>query len=123
MEIKYASKKIEEQCINIKAASKLFGGNQILVKSLFSRINALQNAIVIKDIITLPTFRFHSLKNKQNKDLEGYFAIDVKSRKEPWRIIIQPLNQNKNPFVPCKIDEISMIVRIIEIKEVSKHYE
>lgn len=123
MEIEYASDKVKEQCTNLKSASKLFGGNKPLVKSLFARINALENATVLKDIITLPTFRFHALKNKQNKNLEGYFAIDVKSRKEPWRIILQPLNNNKLPFSPCNIDEIVMVVKIIEIKEVSNHYE
>ena len=26
--------------------------------------------------------------------MEGYFAIDVKSRREQWRIILQPLDKN-----------------------------
>ncbi|MBO4415149.1 MAG: type II toxin-antitoxin system RelE/ParE family toxin [Lachnospiraceae bacterium] len=43
--------------------------------SLFSRINAIEQAVVIKDIIVMPTFRFHQLKGK----LKGYFAIDVKT--------------------------------------------
>ena len=57
------------------------------------------------------------------KDLEGYFAIDVKSIREPWRIILQPLNMDKQPYIPCNIDEIAVSVKIIEIVEVSKHYE
>ena len=28
-----------------------------------------------------------------------------------------------NPFAPCNIDEVSGIVRIVGIREVSKHYE
>ena len=47
---------------------------------------------------------------------------DVKSRREQWRIILQPLDESKNPFTPCDIDQISSYVRIIEITEVSKHY-
>lgn len=39
----------------------------------------------------------------------GYFAIDVKSRKEPYE--------------PCNIDEIAGCVQIVGIMEVSKHYE
>lgn len=70
-----------------------------------------------------PVFRFHRLKNKDGRNLEGYFAIDVKTRKEPWRIILQPVDEKGNPFIPCNIDEISGIVRIVEIREVSKHYE
>ena len=53
----------------------------------------------------------------------GNFAIDVKSRKEPWRIILQPLDENKDIYDPCNIDEIAGNVRIVEITEVSKHYE
>ena len=55
--------------------------------------------------------------------LEGFFSIDVKSRREQWRIILQPLNSDKEPYVPCNIDEIAGIVKIVEIAEVSKHYE
>ena len=38
-------------------------------------------------------------------------------------IIIQPLDANKAPFNPCYIDQIAEYVRIVEIMEVSKHYE
>ncbi len=55
--------------------------------------------------------------------LEGYFAIDVKSRREQWRVILQPLDENKNPYNPCNIDQIANIVKIVEISEVSKHYK
>jgi proteic killer suppression protein len=48
---------------------------------------------------------------------------DVKTKKEPWRIILQPLDESMQPYNPCNIDEISGIVRIVEITEVSKHYE
>lgn len=123
MEIEYASDKVKLQCTSVKAANKLFGGNVALTKSLLAKINALASADNIKDIIVQPTFRFHDLKNKKGRDLEGYFAIDVKSIKEPWRIILQPLNENKLPYNPCNIDEIAGSVKIIEITEVSKHYE
>ena len=63
------------------------------------------------------------MKNKKGKDLEGYFAIDVKSIREQWRIIIQPLDDDKKAYNPCNIDEIAGIVKIVEITEVSKHYE
>ena len=123
MELVYASDKVRIQCTSVKAAKKLFGGNAELVKSLFARINALQMADTIMDIIVQPTFHFHKLGNMNRKNLEGFFAIDVKSRKEQWRVILQPLNENKEPFEPCQIDWISSYVRIVEITEVSKHYE
>ena len=123
MELVYASDKVRIQCTSVKAAKKLFGGNAELVKSLFARINALQMADTIMDIKVQPTFHFHKLGNMNRKNLEGFFAIDVKSRKEQWRVILQPLNENKEPFEPCQIDRISSYVRIVEITEVSKHYE
>ena len=55
--------------------------------------------------------------------MKGFFAIDVKSKREPWRIILQPLNEAGEYYDPCNIDEISGMVRIVEIAEVSKHYE
>ena len=51
------------------------------------------------------------------------FSIDVKSIADPWRIILQPLDNDKQPFDPCNIDEIAQTVKIIGIIEVSKHYE
>ena len=123
MDLVYASDKVKSQCTSIKAANKLFGGDAALSKSLLSRINALRSANNIKGIIVQPTFRFHALKNKKGKDLEGYFAIDVKSIREPWRIIVQPLNSDKQPYNPCNIDEIAEYVIIVEITEVSRHYE
>lgn len=123
MEVIYASDKVEQQCTSVKAANKLFGGDTLLGRCLLARINALKEADTIKDIIVQPTFRFHDLKNKKGRNLEGYFAIDVKSIREAWRIILQPLDEQKQPYNPCNIDELAGIVRIVEIMEVSKHYE
>ena len=123
MELEYASEKVKLQCTSVKAANKLFGGNVALTHSLLARINALERAENIKDIIVQPVFRFHGLKNKKGRNLDGYFAIDVKTIRDSWRIILQPLNENKEPYNPCNIDEISNKVKIVEIEEVSKHYE
>ena len=123
MEIVYKDSKVEKQCQNLKEAQKLFGGNKILAISLLARINAIVEADIINDIIVQPQFRFHKLLDKGKTKLDGYFAIDVKTKKEPWRIILRPLDDNKNPFDQCNIDEIAGSVEIVEIKEVSNHYE
>ena len=123
MELIYATEKLKMQCTSLAYAKKLFDGNAALSLSLLARINALENAENLKDIIVQPTFHFHTLRNKKGRNLEGYFAIDVKSRKDQWRIILQPLDEDENPYVPCNIDEIAGIVKIVEISEVSKHYE
>lgn len=123
MELVYFNEKTKKKCTDLKEAKKLFGGNIQLSISLLARINALSQAETLKDIIIQPPFHFHRLVNKNNKNLEGYFAIDVKSRKDSWRIILQPLDENENPYIPCNIDEIAGKVKIIAIKEVSQHYE
>ena len=123
MELVYASKKVEEQCTNLKAAKKLFAGNSKLAVSLIARINALEQAVVLKDIIVQPQFHFHKLLNKNGRDFEGFFAIDVKTRRDPWRVILRPLDEEGKQFEPCNIDEIAGIVEIVRIEEVSKHYE
>ena len=90
-----------------------------MARSLLARINAIEQASVIKDIIVMPQFRFHQLIGNK----KGFFAIDVKTRKDKWRIILQPLDDNEQPYDPCNIDEIATIVKIVEIREVSAHYE
>ncbi len=123
MELKYKNSKVEKQCTNKNDALKLFGGSEILAISLLSRVNALQEAEVLSDIVVQKQFHFHNLQDKGKNKLDGYFAIDVKTRNDPWRIILRPLDEKHEPFVPCNIDEIAGIVEIVEIKEVSKHYE
>lgn len=119
MKIKYADEKVEKQCTSLKAAIRLFGGNKGLAVSLHSRINALKAADVIKDIIVAPQFHFHNLHG----DMEGLFAIDVKSRRDKWRVILCPLDEDGRVFEPCHIDKVAASVRIVEVTEVSAHYE
>ena len=119
MRIIYANTKTEKQCTSLKEATKLFGGDKKIATSLLARITAIEQADVIKDIIVMPTFRFHNLKGK----LDGYFAIDVKTIRDKWRIVLQPLDEEENVFDPCNIDEIAAVVKIVEIREVSAHYE
>ena len=102
MQLLYNNSKVQKQCTDLKIAKKLFGGNAVLATSLFARINAMQQASVT---------------------WMDFFAIDVKTRRDPWRIIIQPLDENEEPYDPCNIDEIAGVVRIVEVKEVSNHYE
>lgn len=123
MKLEYASGKVKLQCTDVKVALKLFVGDKNLANSLFSRINAIVSTYTIKDIIYMPTFRFHKLVNKNGRDLEGFFAIDVKNPRIPWRIILRPLDETGESFHPCNIDEIVELVQIVEIREVSKHYE
>lgn len=119
MKIVYANDKIKIQCTNLKEATKLFGGNKDLASRLFSRIQYISCAEVINDIRVNKSFRFHNLKG----NYQGCFAVDVKSIKEKWRIILVPLDEHENEFNPCHIDEIAKNVKVVEIREISAHYE
>lgn len=122
MEVVYANKKVCNQCTSFKAAKKLFGGQEALAVSLMARINSLESAINLKDIIVQKLFRFHQLNHFKGSS-ETYFAIDVKTIRDPWRLVLRPLDNDKQPFIPCHIDEIAEFVEIVEIREVSNHYE
>lgn len=124
VEIVYSNARVEAVCNDIKTAQKFFGGDRSLVTSLFGRIQTLRSVPTLADIISAGNnMRFHNLHNQGARRLEGYYAIDVKTVKQPWRIIIQPLDDNKESFPECRIDTIAKCVRIIEIEEISKHYE
>ena len=123
LELVYASKKLKEQCTSLKQAKKLFGGDAQMAEKLLSRINALEQSQTLKDIVVQQQFRFHKLSNKGGRNLEGYFAIDVKTKVQPWRLILRPLDEDKQPFESCNIDEVAGSVEIVGITEVSKHYE
>ena len=68
MELVYASDRVKSQCTSVKAARKLFGGNNALAVSLMARITALQAADTIKGIIVQPSFHFHKLDNKHGRN-------------------------------------------------------
>ncbi len=70
MKIKYLNSKVEKQCTSMKEARKLFGGNELLARSLHARINSLESAECIKDIIVLPTLHFISYKVRMKDFLQ-----------------------------------------------------
>ena len=123
MRIVFSSSRVEEVRTDLRKAEKHFGGDKALARSLFSRINAFRCAVTIKDIINQPSFRSHKLNRKRGKDLEGFFAIDVKTVRQQWRMLVRPLDSNLKPFDGRSIDVIAMDAKIIEVKEISKHYE
>ncbi len=123
MEIEYSSEEVKNQCESVKAAKKLFNGDMQLVTKLMSRVEAISAAETLKDIVIQTQFRFHKLKNIGKSRLEGYYAIDVKTRREPWRIILRPMREKGQAFDTFNVDELADKVEIVEIREVSKHYE
>ena len=118
MRLVFADSDVEKVCTDRRVAKKLFGGNEPLVRSLFARLSFLESARSIEEVRRYPGMRFHSLRN-----IGGVFAVDVKTVREPWRIILQLLDGNGNPFEPCEIDKVAPFIEILSVEEVSKHYE
>ena len=98
MKIKYANTKTEKQCSSLKEATKLFGGDKKMAMSLMARINAIEKADIIKDIIVMPTFRFHKLQGNLKNILrlmskrrgingESYYNLLMKKKKNMIRLI------------------------------------
>lgn len=106
----------------MKTASRLFGGDKVMTRSLLARINAMEAADTVKDIIVQKQFRFHNL-GKKEKNLKCCYAIDVKTKRDAWRIILELLNENDEVVNSETIDVIATTTRKVMIMEVSKHYE
>lgn len=57
------------------------GRSDILALSLLARIDAIEKAETIQDIVVQKQFRFHNLHSVGKQKLDGYFAIDVKTKR------------------------------------------
>lgn len=123
MKIQYATKKVERICTDCKHGVKFFGGNKLLFENLLACLVKISKANDIGDLQRSHTLRLHKLRKKGHRNLEGYYAVDVKSIRDPWRLIIQFLNSNGEPFTNPDINANAGEIRIVEIEEVSKHYE
>ena len=80
MKVKYANAKTEKQCTSLKEAKKLFGGDKRLATSLLSRINAIEQAEVIKDIVVIPPKVLFIISNDTEKTFR-FPLYHVKVRK------------------------------------------
>jgi len=116
VKISYKSKKLEKECTNISQAKKKY--NEKVAEKLLYTIDAIKNAETLRDIICVPTFRFHSLIGDKN----GKYAIDL-GKKSGYRLIVVPLNENDNQFKETVNFYNSIEIVCVSVEEVSNHYE
>ena len=101
MEIRYKNKRIRDICENEKKAIKKY--NKIIAEKLIFSIEFLKNSNSLKDVADYQNFRLHELKYGKTT---GY------------RLIIEPITVNeKNEVISYES------INIVEIMEVSNHYE
>lgn len=112
MKISYTNKDIEEQSTNLRRAKKDFP--EKIAKKLHQTINFIEAATSLAVIKNHTPFHFHPLKGK----MEGQYAIDIDGRKSEYRLILQFDGYNNE-----QIFGTPTLIEVIQIKEVSKHYE
>jgi len=113
MEIRYKNKRIRDICENEKKAIKKY--NKIIAEKLIFSIEFLKNSKSLKDkdVADYNNFRLHELKYER----KGQFAIDL-GKTTGYRLIIEPVTVNKeNEIISYES------INIVEIMEVSNHYE
>ena len=87
--------------------------NKIIAEKLIFSIEFLKNSKSLKDVADYNNFRLHELKYER----KGQFAIDL-GKTTGYRLIIEPVTVNKeNEIISYES------INIVEIMEVSNHYE
>ncbi|MFC2423221.1 MAG: addiction module toxin RelE [Fusobacterium polymorphum] len=95
-------------CENEKKAIKKY--NKIIAEKLIFSIEFLKNSNSLKDVADYQNFRLHELKYER----KGQFAIDL-GKTTGYRLIIEPITVNEIISYES--------INIVEIMEVSNHYE
>lgn len=112
MEISYKNKRTEKICTNLSQAKKIMAEKE--AKRLMRAINFIEAAESLEDLINYRPYNFHGLEGK----MKGLYWISIGSRRSSYRLILKPLgDQVDDLFSQAKN------IKIIMIKEVSKHYE
>ena len=112
MEIRYKNKRIRDICENEKKAIKKY--NKIIAEKLIFSIEFLKNSNSLKDVADYQNFRLHELKYER----KGQFAIDL-GKTTGYRLIIEPITVVNKEKGIISYESIN----VVEIMEVSNHYE
>lgn len=120
MNIEYHNKTVKKQCIEFKTAKKYFGDK--IAEKLHSTINIIERATNLRDISAMPTFHFHPLLGNSKNSSKKY-AIDIGGRKSGYRLIMVPLDDNRNEVKDNGKGSLYDCTTVLLILEVSNHYE
>lgn len=112
MDIVYKDNEVREQCTNLRRAKKDFSDK--VAKKIMMKINYIESAPSLSDIKSYPPLRFHSLTGR----LKGLYAMDINGKNDQYRFIVC-FDEYSDDQVFAKPQSI----KIIQIMEVSKHYE
>lgn len=112
MQIQYTNKTVEKQCTSLKQAKKDFSDK--VAKKLLKLVNFIENADNLASVIAFPTYHFHDLKGRR----KGQYALDIDGRRSSYRLIV-----GFHGYEQETIFSDAALIEIIQIEEVSNHYE
>lgn len=112
MNIVYKNDKIKLKCSSLKHAKRYF--EEKVARKLIKVINFLESAETLEDVIKYRLYNFHNLKGT----LEGRYAIDIDGRRSSYRLIVLFEGFSKN-----EVFNNPKSIQVINVEEVSKHYE
>ncbi len=119
IELHYRTRKVEKVCTDLKKAQKTY--SQRVATALFGLLNVLRAAENLNDINNLRIYNLHHLQGSRL----GEFALDIDGRSSGYRLIFVPLADSRQPVMEER-DNLTYFysrIKIIEIQEVSNHYE
>ena len=117
IEIQYKDKKVEKLCTDFKKAKKELPVN--VAEKLHALINLIESADNLRDIDELQIYHLHPLQGKR----EGQYALDVAGRRAGYRLVIIPLDANRNEWKEKDVNVVYKATEVIIAWEVSNHYE
>lgn len=112
MQVQYTNKTVEKQCRSLKQAKKDFSDK--VAQKLHKLVNFIESADNLASVIAFPTYHFHDLKGKR----DGQYALDIDGRRGSYRLIVCFHDVDKETVFSS-----ASTIEIIQIEEVSKHYD
>lgn len=112
MQIEYNDSLAEKQCTDFKRAKRDFSDK--VARKLHMLINFIENADDLSSVQAFSRYNFHKLSGRR----KGQYALDIDGRSSSYRLIVC-FDKNCEPDIFSKPSSI----KVIQVEEVSKHYE
>lgn len=90
---------------------------QAVEKKLMATENFINSANTLQDIVLYKPFRFHKLEGRRKHEWSIYLG------NTGYRVTMIPCDENENEIIDGDIIAQCKNIKIIEITEVSNHYE
>lgn len=116
MLIRYATKKVEKSFSSANAPTWKKYPQEVKEK-FFAAMNFIENASSLKDVFGYIPFHFERLIG----DRKGQWSIRL--GRTGYRVVLYPCDANGTAIQDGDVLSMSCHIRIVEIQEVTNHYE